>query len=76
MKKPAGRPRGKLASLPLAPKVLGREGSDTQKETRVAMMVRISFADRKRLRALAVEQDTSLQGLLEEAIREFLRRES
>lgn len=43
-------------------------------DARVQVMVRMSSAERKALRQIALEQDTTAQALIEEAIRDVLRR--
>lgn len=43
-------------------------------DDRVQVMVRMSAAERKALRQIALEQDTTAQALVEEAIRDVLRR--
>lgn len=43
-------------------------------DERVQIIVRMSVAERKALRRIALEQDTTAQALAEEAIRDVLRR--
>ena len=44
------------------------------KDTRVQVMARMTPAERKSLRRIALEQDTTVQALIEEAIRDLIRR--
>ena len=44
------------------------------KDTRVQVMARMTPAERKGLRRIALEQDTTVQALIEEAIRDLIRR--
>jgi len=44
------------------------------KDTRVQVLVRMTPAERKALRRIALDQDTTVQALVEEAIRDLLRR--
>ncbi len=44
------------------------------KDTRVQVLVRMTPAERKALRRIALEQDTTVQALVEETIRDLLRR--
>lgn len=43
-------------------------------EERVQIIVRMTIAERKALRQIALDQDTTAQALAEEAIRDVLRR--
>lgn len=43
-------------------------------EDRVQVMVRMTTSERKALRQIALDQDTTAQALVEEAIRDVLRR--
>lgn len=43
-------------------------------DDRVQVMVRMSAVERKSLRQIALEQDTTVQALVEDAIRDVLRR--
>lgn len=43
-------------------------------DERVQIIVRMSVAERKALRQIALDQDTTAQALAEEAIRDVLRR--
>ncbi len=43
-------------------------------DTRVQVLVRMTPAERKSLRRIALEQDTTVQALVEDAIRDLLRR--
>ncbi len=44
------------------------------KDSRVQVLVRMTPAERKTLRRIALDQDTTVQALVEEAIRDLLRR--
>ncbi len=45
-----------------------------QRANRVQVLVRMSQAERKSLRRIALEQDTTVQAIVEDAIRDVLRR--
>lgn len=45
-----------------------------QRDNRVQVLVRMSQAERKSLRRIALEQDTTVQAIVEDAIRDVLRR--
>lgn len=44
------------------------------KDPRVQVLVRMTPAERKALRRIALEQDTTVQALVEDAIRDLIRR--
>lgn len=44
------------------------------KDSRVQVMARMTPGERKALRRIALEQDTTVQALIEEAIRDLIRR--
>lgn len=44
------------------------------KDNRVQVLVRMSTAERKALRQIALDKDTTVQALVEDAIRDVLRR--
>ncbi len=44
------------------------------KDNRVQVLVRMTPGERKALRRIALEQDTTVQALVEETIRDLLRR--
>ena len=44
------------------------------KDSRVQVLVRMTPAERKALRRIALDQDTTVQALVEETIRDLLRR--
>jgi hypothetical protein len=44
------------------------------KDKRVQVLVRMTPAERKALRRVALDQDTTVQALVEDAIRDLLRR--
>lgn len=44
------------------------------KDTRVQVLVRMTVAERKALRQIALDQDTTVQALVEETLRDLLRR--
>ena len=47
-----------------------------ERDTRVQILTRIDPATRKRLKLIAVEQDRTIQDICEEAIRDFVIRNS
>lgn len=61
-----------VASVP-APERSPRAG---ERDTRVQILTRIDPATRKRLKLIAVEQDRTIQDICEEAIRDFVVRNS
>ena len=72
---PAAMPPGEAeASTPIpAPEKSPRTG---ERDTRVQILTRIDPATRKRLKLIAVEQDRTIQDICEEAIRDFVIRNS
>lgn len=52
------------------------KGAPAQKEKdgRVQVLVRMTAAERKALRRIALDQDTTVQALVEETLRDLLRR--
>ncbi|WP_264051640.1 ribbon-helix-helix domain-containing protein [Methylobacterium flocculans] len=71
---PAVMPLGEAeASTPAAPEKSPRAG---ERDTRVQILTRIDPATRKRLKLIAVEQDRTIQDICEEAIRDFVIRNS
>jgi hypothetical protein len=44
------------------------------KDNRVQVLVRMTIAERKALRQIALDQDTTVQALVEETLRDLLRR--
>ena len=50
------------------------EGSTETKDRRVQVLVRMTQPERKALRQIALDQDTTVQALVEDAIRDLLRR--
>ncbi len=52
-----------------APKVAG-----VAKDPRVQVLVRMTTAERKALRQIALDKDTTVQAIVEDAIRDVLRR--
>jgi len=48
--------------------------AEAKADPRVQVLVRMTPAERKALRRIALEQDTTVQALVEEAIRDVLRR--
>lgn len=54
-----------------APEITPKAG---KADERVQIIVRMSVAERKALRRIALDQDTTAQALAEEAIRDVLRR--
>lgn len=63
--KPASQPASKPASV---------QASEPASDPRVQIIVRMTAAERKALRLVAVQQNTNVQALLEEAIRDILSR--
>ena len=63
-------PQAGAEPAPVAP-VAGPPG---KADARVQVMVRMSAPERKALRQIALEQDTTVQRLIEDAIRDVLRR--
>lgn len=77
------KPRPSLASLVAqkaqsAPIVSGlevaRAAAVPTKESRVSVIVRMSPAERKALRRIALEQDTTVQALVEQAVADIVAR--
>lgn len=77
------KPRPSLASLvaqkaPTAPIASGLEAVHSpggpSKESRVSVIVRMSPAERKALRRIALEQDTTVQALVEQAVADIVAR--
>ena len=69
----------KKPSAPAAPALAATADSSEQakaapKDNRVQVMARMTPAERKSLRRIALEQDTTVQALIEEAIRDLIRR--
>lgn len=50
------------------------EVSPETKDRRVQVLVRMTQPERKALRQIALDQDTTVQALVEDAIRDLLRR--
>ena len=50
------------------------EASTETKDRRVQVLVRMTQPERKALRQIALDQDTTVQALVEDAIRDLLRR--
>lgn len=70
-KKPAASTPAPAADEPAIAAPAAAAGS---KDDRVQIIVRMTLAERKALRHIALEQDTTVQALAEEAIRDVLRR--
>lgn len=51
-----------------------RKAPAAPKDNRVQVLVRMSTAERKALRQIALDKDTTVQALVEDAIRDVLRR--
>lgn len=64
---------GEAAVPAPAPEKSPRAG---ERDTRVQILTRIDPATRKRLKLIAVEQDRTIQDICEEAIRDFVIRNS
>ena len=56
------------------PPVAKSERSPGKADSRVQIIVRMTPAERKALRQIALDQDTTAQALAEDAIRDVLRR--
>jgi len=72
------RPRASLASLPLASKTASAapaNGNGGKKDDRVSLVARITAAERKAFRQIALNRDTTSQALIEELVRDFITRE-
>ena len=73
-------PRASLASLPLS-----RKGATSAaaldypaapaREARVSIIVRLTPAERKALRTIALQQDTTVQAIVERAVRDVIARD-
>lgn len=63
----------RLAKKTSAPAATPEPVADA-KEERVQVLVRMSPGERKSLKMIALEQDTTIQALVEEAIRDTIRR--
>ena len=66
-----GRPERDAGPEPVTP---APSDPATKPGERVQVMVRMSAAERKALRQIALEQDTTAQAIIEDAIRDVLRR--
>ena len=53
---------------------LADDGSAEAKDRRVQVLVRMTQPERKALRQIALDQDTTVQALVEDAIRDLLKR--
>lgn len=62
------------AELPTAPPGPDAPVKAGKVDDRVQIIVRMTAAERKALRRIALDQDTTAQALAEEAIRDVLRR--
>ena len=51
-----------------------RKAPAAPKDPRVQVLVRMTTAERKALRQIALDKDTTVQSLVEDAIRDLLRR--
>ena len=83
----ASTPRPSLASLAdrmakkdpaptaqAAPEPVSEAPKATAKDPRVQVLVRMTTAERKALRQIALDKDTTVQAIVEDAIRDVLRR--
>lgn len=74
-------PRASLASLPLSRKGAPAEPVATPdkgggaREARVSIIVRLTPAERKALRLIALRQDTTVQAIVEKAVRDVIARD-
>jgi hypothetical protein len=77
-------PRASLASLPLSKKNVPAATADPPaasdkgggaRESRVSIIVRLTAAERKALRTIAVQQDTTVQAIIEKAVRDVIARD-
>jgi len=78
-------PRASLASLPLSKKNAPAAPAQTDhaaapdkggaREARVSIIVRLTAAERKALRTIALQQDTTVQAIIEKAVRDVIARD-
>lgn len=72
-------PRASLASLPLSRKGEPAAATDhpavPAREARVSIIVRLTPAERKALRTIALQQDTTVQAIIERAVRDVIARD-
>lgn len=59
---------------PPPPPVLAAVAPAQHRDDRVQVLVRMQPAERKALRRIALDQDTTVQAVVEDMIRDFLRR--
>jgi hypothetical protein len=73
---PALAPAGEGAPEPTAPAPQKREpeGEGDSKDSRVQVLVRMTPLERKKLRQIALDQDTTVQALCEDTLRDLIRR--
>lgn len=83
MSKPSWPPLSSLgarlarkADAPPAEPTEAAEGTSPRRDTRVAVVVRLTAAQRKTLRGIALEQDTTVQALIEQAVNDLISRHS
>jgi hypothetical protein len=50
------------------------EGEGSSKDSRVQVLVRMTPQERKKLRQIALDQDTTVQALCEDTLRDLIRR--
>ena len=63
-----------VAAVPDASAKLAPVTSDPKGDKRVQVLVRMLPAERKALRRIALDQDTTVQALVEDSIRDLIRR--
>jgi hypothetical protein len=72
-------PRASLASLPLSRKGEPAAATDypaaPAREDRVSIIIRLKPADRKALRTIALQQDTTVQAIVERAVHDVIVRD-
>jgi hypothetical protein len=77
-------PRASLASLPLSKKNAPAATADhhpaapekgSAREARVSIIVRLTAAERKSLRMIALQQDSTVQAIVEKAVRDVIARD-
>lgn len=61
-------------SAPAVPEPASETPKAATKDSRVQVLVRMTTAERKALRQIALDKDTTVQAIVEDAIRDVLRR--
>lgn len=65
---------GAVSAEPVSEGTASPDAVADTKDKRVQVLVRMTPAERKALRRIALEQDTTVQAIVEDAIRDVLRR--